>query len=214
MNYRDGNDFLTGVNRARRWILNMKSTPSNYGFLQWRSITIDVHPGGPLSQFYLKGKKSLIPIVFSHGLTGARHCYSTYAREMASNGYLVFLMDHHDGSCCYTQDHEGKVIPFDSSVPFFNYKDMHDKVVLRENEIKSLVDYISKENFVTSELNFEEGKAKIALDQLVVAGHSFGGATALRFANNDERARACLTFDPWLAPLHGDIEDGTLSKFK
>lgn len=46
----------------------------------------------------------LIPIIISHGLTASRSLYSSLCSELASFGYIVFALDHHDGTCCYTED--------------------------------------------------------------------------------------------------------------
>lgn len=63
--------------------------------------------------------KKFIPIVFSHGLTGSRALYSTSAMELASNGFIVLALDHHDGSCAYTEDQNGKEYHFDTEGPRF-----------------------------------------------------------------------------------------------
>jgi hypothetical protein len=39
---------------------------------------------------------------------------------------MVFALDHHDGSCCYTEDETGsKVWNFDTKAPYFLYEDLH-----------------------------------------------------------------------------------------
>ena len=68
-----------------------------------------------LAHDYKSGSKKLIPIVFSHGLTASRFIYQVYAQELASNGYIVFIPDHIDGSCVYTKLSDGKVMKFDPS---------------------------------------------------------------------------------------------------
>jgi pimeloyl-ACP methyl ester carboxylesterase len=45
------------------------------------------------------------------------------------------------------------------------------------------------------------------LEKLTVAGHSFGGGTAIRTAWNDKRVKCVLTHDPWLSPLRDEIFD-------
>ena len=47
-------------------------------------------------------------------------------------------------------------------------------------------------------------------NRLIVAGHSMGGATALKVASKEFRARCCLTLDPWMFPLQKDIKEGKL----
>ena len=43
-----------------------------------------------------------IPIVFSHDVMRSRHSYSVLCAELAAHGYVVFALDHHDGSCTHT----------------------------------------------------------------------------------------------------------------
>ena len=91
--------------------------------------------------------KKMVPIVFSHGLTASRCFYSLQAKELASQGYVVFLMDHHDGSCIYTETPKRVPVKFDASVPFYNYSDMHKKVKIRESEISKLINFLQDKKF-------------------------------------------------------------------
>ena len=52
----------------------------------------------------------------SHGLYASRTIYTTVCRELASHGYIVFAIDHHDGSNHYTEDQNGEPIKFDLSL--------------------------------------------------------------------------------------------------
>ena len=61
----------------------------------------------------------LVPIIMSHGLTASRHYYSVLSAELASYGYCVFVLDHHDGSCAYTKTQSGEV-NFDTKAPFMD----------------------------------------------------------------------------------------------
>jgi pimeloyl-ACP methyl ester carboxylesterase len=63
-----------------------------------------------------------------------------------------------------------------------------------------LIDEISKPNFLQKKLNFPDN-IKLNLDKLIVAGHSFGGVTAIGASEYDKRVKACLTLDPWLLPI-------------
>jgi predicted dienelactone hydrolase len=145
-----------------------------------------------------------VPIILSHGLTGSRALYSTAGRELASHGYIVFILDHHDGSCAYTEDSTGtKTWWFDKDAPFFDYDDMNKKVKIREEEVKALIDEISVKTFMKNILQFEA--VSLDLNKLIMAGHSMGGATALRIANSEPRAKCVLTHDPWLLPINREI---------
>ena len=44
--------------------------------------------------------------------------------------------------------------------------------------------------------------AKLDKSKLVAAGHSMGGATALKLAEQDKNVSLVLTLDPWLYPIH------------
>jgi pimeloyl-ACP methyl ester carboxylesterase len=102
------------------------------------------------------------PIVFSHGLTANRMCYSGGCREMASCGYAVITLTHGDTSAMYSP----KAGPFDDTAIAHNYELRNYHISIREREMLT----------VCKEL--EDLKLNLSLDHLVLMGHSFGGATA------------------------------------
>ena len=55
-------------------------------------------------------------------------------------------------------------------------------------------------------------KLKLDMSSLIVAGHSFGGATALKAGFEDSRIKCILTLDPYLFPIKEDCLNGTLGK--
>ena len=57
------------------------------------------------------------------------------------------------------------------------------------------------DNLLQGKIGFPQG-VTLALDKLVLAGHSFGGMTAIATARLDKRVKACLTLDPWLFVQH------------
>jgi hypothetical protein len=52
--------------------------------------------------------RALTPVVFSHGNTSNKLTHTCTAREMASNGCIVFILNHHDTSCDYYVCEEGE----------------------------------------------------------------------------------------------------------
>ena len=52
-------------------------------------------------------ENSLVPIIFSHGLQAARYFHFGVGKELASHGYIVFLIDHSDGSCLFYTNEDG-----------------------------------------------------------------------------------------------------------
>jgi hypothetical protein len=149
LNYRQDDKFIRGCCRANTWLYK-KPTPQ-WVLYQWRNITIDVVPDGPLATDFATGKNKLIPIVFSHGLTASRSLYTVIGRELASHGYIVIFIDHHDGTCAYTEKKKGtgfEPVYFDSSVPWFTYKDMKEKTDQRVKEATKMITFVSKPKFL------------------------------------------------------------------
>jgi hypothetical protein len=50
----------------------------------------------------------LVPVIFCHGLSSNRGMHSGTARDFASHGYIVFILDHRDESCSYVESRDGK----------------------------------------------------------------------------------------------------------
>ena len=127
--------------------------------------------------------------------------YQTYAMELASYGFMVFVLDHHDGSCCYTENATGyQTWTFDNKAPHMESADLSNKVNIRRDEVITLIDCISKPDFLQNGLLFSS-EAKLDLDKLVMSGHSFGGSTSINVANSDPRIKCMFTQDAWLRPL-------------
>jgi len=123
--------------------------------------------------------------------------------ELASHGYIVFLPDHHDGSCRYTENKDNtKQWWFDTTAKF-EYSDMHPRVKQREQEIKELIDELHQKKFLLKTLNFN---CSLKLDKLIMSGHSMGGATAIRVGASDNRVKCVLVNDPWLMPIREEIK--------
>jgi len=83
----------------------------------------------------------------------------------------------------------------------------------RVSQLQSVLDWISKGNDVMNDVEWEmEGKEKslkvlveivkrIDCQNIGATGHSFGGATAIALAQEDERVKSVVALDPWLWPL-------------
>jgi cephalosporin-C deacetylase-like acetyl esterase len=76
-------------------------------------------------EFDIKGENEaaktlkLIPIIFSHGFLGNATSVSRHCLELASHGYIVFSMDHMDGSCGYTEKKDGSPFKFHFNKGFY-----------------------------------------------------------------------------------------------
>jgi cephalosporin-C deacetylase-like acetyl esterase len=67
------------------------------------------------------------------------------------------------------------------------------------------MDEISLPKFPHLSLGFDK-KCKIDNKRFILAGHSFGGCTAIKVGDSDSRVAAVLTLDPWLMPIKDLIE--------
>lgn len=82
----------------------------------------------------------LSPVIFSHGMLADSTSYSRHNLELASHGYIVFVPNHHDGSCAYTEKSDGSPIKFDRSVSLSNFAPVWKKNVdIREQEVHDLI---------------------------------------------------------------------------
>jgi len=120
---RYGNSSLTGLAKATADIGSDKHLPP--WFYQYlKKIKMNTVQNGTLAADFWKGSdspitesllkhsaesypKKLIPIVFLHGLAGSRTTQSGSCRDLASHGYIVFSIDHHDGTAYYSKTKEG-----------------------------------------------------------------------------------------------------------
>jgi hypothetical protein len=69
---------------ANAWIMGVTWKYPEFVSTNAQNIRLDVENNGPLSSDFKKGKKKLIPIIFSHGIIAARALYGTHFRELAS----------------------------------------------------------------------------------------------------------------------------------
>jgi dienelactone hydrolase len=156
-----------------------------------------------------------------------KEAHTSFAREFASHGYIVFTYDSVGGTCGYTErllkGNQLEPIYFDRSVPFFKRFKSNDhqlraldhvikKTKMREEEARKVIDFVSRPGLLQDVFKMDPG-AEMRLDKLIMSGHCHGGAAALRISSSDDRVKCCVAFDPWLVPLKNDIEDGSFDTY-
>ena len=112
------------------------------------------------------------------------------------------MIDHLDGSNCYTK-YDGKEKGFDTKTPYYLFKNADDKkpftkmLDTRVLEVEALIDEIEGKDYAKS--LFGEAGATVGIDMsnLIVSGHSMGGATAMLVGDKDARVKCVLSHDPW-----------------
>ena len=85
------------------------------------------------------------------------------------------------------------------------------QLLAREIDINNVLDEITSGEALKK---IELSGVKLALNKLVVSGHSFGGITAISAAYADDRVKACVTFDPWLFVYEKNILEGKMKQKK
>lgn len=166
---------------------------------------------GDISEHYSgKTAQPLIPLIFSHGLSSNRTMHSGTCKDFASHGYIVFVMDHKDGSSSYTEEAEGhKGLYYDNTIQLYDLDSRRGQVDIRVSEIKALIDELYQDQgaSILERIGFPR-TLKLDLERLIISGHSFGGMTAIRVANEDPRVKVCGTLDPWLFTFEKEITTG------
>ncbi|KAI8064601.1 platelet-activating factor acetylhydrolase [Gongronella butleri] len=144
-------------------------------------------------------------IIFSHGIRGNRHLYSSVCSDLASHGYVVAAIEHRDGSGCLAQGPQGSWIYHDKQ-PMDSWSLRHEQLAVRQEEVQLCWQTMMHLNDGRIQVDpiTRQFAGQLDLDAVTLAGHSFGGATAALILS-DPAARAkfrCgLLLDPWVQPL-------------
>jgi len=99
-------EFLKYYLLARTWF-GFNDNYAKSKLLKYKSIDSPVF-SAPEESKKTPSEQLLIPIIFSHDISLCRYFYTFTCAELASHGYIVFAIDHHDGSCTFTTDSSGK----------------------------------------------------------------------------------------------------------
>jgi len=190
--------------------------------LHWRSISYSAAFGGKVAFAFQSFKTDLRPIVLSHGMGLSRLFYQLLACNLASCGFVVFLVDHHDGTCAYTEGIEDSKKLFSFSQWFESPQEfakrggkreklLHDACLERSKEIIDLMNCMQTETFHVTILKFDV-YLKIRLDKFILIGHQLGGAAVLKAGMaRPEDIKCMILLDGWLSPAVEDLREN-LSK--
>ncbi|KAK7201303.1 phospholipase A1 [Novymonas esmeraldas] len=152
-------------------------------------------------------------ILFSHGLGGFPHLYSTLLMDMAVRGAVVFAMTHMDGSAGYCRDSGREIrIPFNAKVRWTT-EDRVPQLEIRVRETLNTIKRFRSGELLTA-VGYDQNTVSryLAMDPRIhLVGHSFGGATCLTAALEDAKdakdrrgvssIASTVVYDPWMVPL-------------
>ncbi|ORX38310.1 platelet-activating factor acetylhydrolase, isoform II-domain-containing protein [Kockovaella imperatae] len=178
----------------------------------------------------LKTNSSKYPLaVFSHGLAGTRHTYTQYVTSLASEGYIVLVVEHRDGSgpavtlpddeilhyvkqddLVWDESNHGTLEKFRTSQLDFRIREIYECL----HSFRQLVDGNSDKKDILGLDESARGewiesfRDRIETDQLYLTGHSFGGGTILYTLQTPPPeghaslpVKKAIMLDPWLEPL-------------
>jgi platelet-activating factor acetylhydrolase len=155
-------------------------------------------------------------VVFSHGLGGCMEMYSQLCTNMASHGFLVFALEHQDGSGCFAETAEGEHIYYKrpDNTPYSREKVLNFRGPMLEQrveEVESALRYLLYSSSSTTTPNqggcddprFEKIlKAADTRNGVALVGHSFGASTMALVAQRDAFQTNTVSFlDPWCFSL-------------
>jgi platelet-activating factor acetylhydrolase len=165
---------------------------------------------------------SRLPVmIFSHGLGGSRNAYSQWCGSLASYGVLVAAIEHRDGSAPISVVNAGT--RNQTVVHYRRFTEHNDQtracrtsqLAQRTFEVSSLVGLLRDINhgktFKISEdkqslLYQFKGLLNTKKGQLIMAGHSFGAATAVAVCKDKENIESSYPFrDDFKAAVMLDI---------
>ena len=151
-----------------------------------------------------QGRGKLPVLIWSHGLTGTSDEHRLMAATLASEGFIVVLVHHTDGSSSKVELSEGGTLYYEHHAMQLGLgpypKDMRTRQVKhREEEV-----WAARQIFCSAETTLAKGsilanlRAVTDTDNVFVGGFSYGAATAsLATVTRPGAYRAVVLFDGW-----------------
>lgn len=170
---------------------------------------LDLEPGAPLAPVQTR----LPVVIFSHGLGGQRGVYSIICAELASHGYIVFAIEHADGTASCAKLAGGHGYRYYAGLG--GQEGQVEKTRYRVNEMKTALRVLKAmhkgEALPGLSLSTVQSSQKadpqdflhgmLDLRCIAAIGHSYGGATTAGLISEDPLFRCGICLDPWWAAL-------------
>lgn len=197
------------------------------GWLTWRMIGMMKMPGVGAGRNLLPAENAgrLPVVIFSHGLGGNRTSYSLLCRDMASDGSIVFSMEHRDGSAStsvVTDEQGGQQVmgysrPERGRGAEYEYAFRRKMLEYRTMEVTRLLKFIGEVNsgveencsidHVAANAFLKAARNRLDMHKTAIVGHSFGGATAVQMAaEQPNNFTCCVALDPWFYSLTAEMK--------
>lgn len=157
-------------------------------------------------------------IIFQTGLWGSFEFYTQFCRELASTGAIVITLEHEDGTSIMAEDRRtGQTIEYREQPPYpydmvdYNEDFLQQRALdLREaiSTVRELVQ-AAGQGVETAHCAMSAVLRYASLDDLIVAGHSFGACSVVHCLKQAPpelaTCRGALLLDFWPGPLTDDV---------
>lgn len=159
-------------------------------------------------------------VVFSHGLGGSIDIYSAVTQQLASDGNVVVVVNHCDGSAAVTRLADGRIAYYEpisvavrDNIDGAGFRFRNAQLRQRVQEVRRVLNAIAQRQQQEDE-NEDATSVFATVDAANVSlvGHSFGAATAMTVAHVDERVQSVVLLDAWMEPLDADVKRGLGSR--
>jgi platelet-activating factor acetylhydrolase len=161
-------------------------------------------------------------VLFSHGLGGSLEMYSHVNQQLASSGLVVVVLNHCDGSASVASPADGQVEYYRQisrevrdNIDGAGFRFRNAQLRQRVRELRAvLTDLLDRKRHAVTA---KTGTAAVTLDDVLftvdaanvsAVGHSFGAATALTAAHEDDRIARAVLLDAWMEPVDEAARDG------
>lgn len=172
------------------------------GFLLRRYGQIDTHSaaGAPLAP----RDRPWPVVILSPGYGAPRATYTGLATQLASRGFVVFVLDHPFESGV-TQLPGGEVVGTREVSPRDHATYMPDQQAVRTADIRFVIDQLARPAVLSASLS----RSRIEASKVAVIGHSFGGAASAMAMSEDPRIAAAANID---GTLYGELPSRRLTR--
>ncbi|NJO69426.1 MAG: hypothetical protein HC830_09240 [Bacteroidetes bacterium] len=159
----------------------------------------------------ISGNSTFPVILMKTGIGALTAEYTTFAEELASNGYIVVGSDspystnvvvYSDGSVI-NDNQKGNPINISSALD--RDRRLNRLVTIWTDDTRFILDKLGKLNNDSSNPFYK----RLNMSKVGVFGHSLGGATAFRFCNTDKRCKTGVSIN---GTAFGSVNENKLSK--
>jgi len=146
----------------------------------------------------LSSFKNLPIAIYSHGLYGWRQGHHSACERLASEGFVVFSIDHApDSTLARTFKSPNNNTKFNFLPPkgcsIHEDRDFHSSgVERRHSQLLALINHIKNDSYLVSSLD---------VNKIFLWGHSYGGCTMASIACKEKFASGLAILDGWFYPL-------------